>query len=198
MPGPRFPGQVPAECGHYYPDVLRLRDERKPDGTFVRIVDCTYCGQYELPLDARYLDKEIIRKLKRSGRDVAIRDDEVARVRQQGFTTMMSTSKQAQGMTLQSLIETACRQGADTIRMEYVTEGLEVTYARRGLSIYYVVTNREAIRTIVGELVSQAGLEHKARGKFKFVYDGREYEIRAEEYDSFGESAFRLTLKRAR
>lgn len=27
MPGPYFPGQLPSDCGHYYPDVLRVRDD---------------------------------------------------------------------------------------------------------------------------------------------------------------------------
>lgn len=81
MPGPYFPNQQPAECGHYYPDVLRIRDERKSDGTFIRIVDCTYCGQYELPLEVRDLTKELVRKLKKTGRDVTIRDKEVATIR---------------------------------------------------------------------------------------------------------------------
>jgi hypothetical protein len=36
VPGPYFSGQQPSPCGHYYPDVLRLRDEKRQDGAFVR------------------------------------------------------------------------------------------------------------------------------------------------------------------
>jgi len=196
MPGPYFPDQQPAECGHYYPDVLRLRDERKPNGTFVRIVDCTYCGQHELPLDTRHLAKELVRKLKKSGQEVAIKDDEVAKVRKKRFEEMLSTGQKATGLTLQSLIETAIQQGADAIELEYVTEGLEVTYVSGSLGIGEVIANRESIKTIINELVTQAKLEHKRRGTFKWIHAGREYEVRVEEYDSFGESAFRLILKR--
>jgi hypothetical protein len=39
MSGPYFKGQQPADCGHFFPDVLRLRDERSADGKFVRVVD---------------------------------------------------------------------------------------------------------------------------------------------------------------
>jgi len=93
MPGPYFPNQQPAECGHYYPDVLRLRDERKPDDTFVRIIDCTYCGQYELPLEVHHLTRELMHKLKKSGREVAIRDGAVANVRKKRFDEMLSVKK---------------------------------------------------------------------------------------------------------
>ncbi len=56
MPGPYFSGQQPSPCGHYYPDVLRLRDEKRQNGAFVRILDCSYCGRYEVPLDVQTLD----------------------------------------------------------------------------------------------------------------------------------------------
>jgi hypothetical protein len=60
------------------PNVLRLRDERKPDGTLVRIIDCSTCGRYELVLDERQLGKDLLSKLKKTGSDVAISDHEVA------------------------------------------------------------------------------------------------------------------------
>ena len=198
MPGPYFPNQQPAECGHYYPDVLTLRDERKSDGTFVRILDCTYCGLYELLLDPRHLPRELVRKLKRTGRDIAIPEDEVANVRKKRFEKMLSGDKKLTGQTLHSLIETAVRQGAETIELEYVTEGLEVTYMSGSFGISEVIDNRKSIKTIIDELVTQAKLEYKTRGTFKWIYDEREYEVRAEEYESFGESAFRLILKKSK
>ena len=198
MPGPYFPDQQPAECGHYYPDVLTLRDERKPDGTFVRILDCTYCGQYELLLEARHLSRELELKLKRTGRDIAIREDEIANVRKKRFEEILSGDKKVTGLTLPSIIETAIRQGAETIELEYVTEGLEVTYMSGSFGIGEVIDNRKSIKTIIDELVTQAELEHKTRGTFKWICDEREYEIRAEQYESFGESAFRLILKKSK
>jgi len=63
MAGPYFPGQQPSPCGHYYPDVLRIRDEKRPDGTFVRITDCFFCGRIESTLDVRELDRALARKL---------------------------------------------------------------------------------------------------------------------------------------
>jgi hypothetical protein len=48
---------------------------------------------------------------------------------------------------------------------------------------------------VIAELVKQAGLSHKSRGKMQVSLLGKDYEAVVEEYDSFGESAFNLTLK---
>jgi hypothetical protein len=87
--GPYFPDQQPSECGHYYPDVLRLRDERRADGSFVRLIDCSHCGRYELPLDLRELSAELRRTLQRTGRDIAIEDEEIATKRKKLFEEML-------------------------------------------------------------------------------------------------------------
>lgn len=93
MPGPYFAGQQPFSCGHYYPDVLRLRDERRPDGTLVRIVDCRYCGQSALPLDVKTLDRALVRKLAQHGGEVAIREEELPAVRQQELAKFSSAEE---------------------------------------------------------------------------------------------------------
>lgn len=82
MSGPYFKGQQPSSCGHYYPDVLRLRDEKRKDGTFVRIVDCSHCGRYEYPLDARGLDRALVRELNRKGVVVGTKEEELSIVRE--------------------------------------------------------------------------------------------------------------------
>lgn len=81
MPGPYFEGQIPATCGHYYPDVLRMRDEQRADGTLVRIIDCTECGRYEHELDPAALDPALVRQLNKQGIVVAITDDDLAAAR---------------------------------------------------------------------------------------------------------------------
>ena len=48
--GPYFDGQkTSASCGHYYPDVIRLKDECQ-NGEHFRVADCVFCGQYTVPL----------------------------------------------------------------------------------------------------------------------------------------------------
>jgi hypothetical protein len=90
MPGPYFAGQKPFSCGHYYPDVLRLRDEKRKDGTFVRIMDCSHCGRYELPLDPQNLDRSLVRKLNRQGIVVGTREGELSGVRQKELKRLSS------------------------------------------------------------------------------------------------------------
>ena len=58
-----------------------MRDERKHDGTFVRIMDCRYCGRYELPLDPRAIDRQLVRKLRRKGFDLGIKEEEISEFR---------------------------------------------------------------------------------------------------------------------
>ncbi len=90
MPGPYFPGQQPSSCGHYYPDVLRLRDEKRSDGTFVRIIDCTYCGRYERQLDPRTPPRELVRKLNKKGLDVGTGEEEISKIRKKELERLLS------------------------------------------------------------------------------------------------------------
>jgi hypothetical protein len=89
MPGPYFIGQQPSSCGHYYPDVLRLRDEKREDGTFVRITDCRYCGRDEFQLDPVVLDKELVRKLNKKGLDTGVREEEIPEVRKKALERLL-------------------------------------------------------------------------------------------------------------
>ena len=47
MAGPYFKGQVSADCGCYYPDVVRLGDDLKRGK---RILHCISHGKYEITL----------------------------------------------------------------------------------------------------------------------------------------------------
>jgi hypothetical protein len=93
--GPRAEGQprsqgveesaapwTPPSCGHTYPDVLRLRDEVRADGTFVRLTDCRYCGRAEIAFPASILAEELRRDLEATGALPGIREEEVEVVRQ--------------------------------------------------------------------------------------------------------------------
>jgi hypothetical protein len=73
---------TPPSCGHRYPDVLRLRDEVRADGTFVRITDCRHCGRAEIPFPARILAEELRFELEATGSLAGIAEDEIEAVRQ--------------------------------------------------------------------------------------------------------------------
>jgi hypothetical protein len=76
------PPWTPPSCGHTYPDVLRLRDEVRADGTCVRLTDCRYCGRAEIPFPVRILAEELRRDLEATGSLPGIGEEEIAVVRQ--------------------------------------------------------------------------------------------------------------------
>jgi hypothetical protein len=108
----------------------------------------------------------------------------------------MSASRKVPDWTLRSLIETAINCEADEIELEYVPEGFEVTYFRGDTGVGEVINDPESSEAILSELIERAKLKNKSRGTFKWNYAGTEHEIRVKEYESFGESAFRLYLKK--
>jgi hypothetical protein len=48
---------------------------------------------------------------------------------------------------------------------------------------------------VIEEIVKRAGLSQKSKGKMQIGLLGKDYEAVVVEYDSFGESAFTITLK---
>ncbi len=73
---------TPPSCGHRYPDVLRLRDEVRADGTFVRMTDCRHCGRAEMPFPASLLAEEVRLELEATGSLAGIAEKEIEAVRQ--------------------------------------------------------------------------------------------------------------------
>src|ERR687885_1897092 len=73
---------TPPSCGHRYPDVLRLRDEVRADGTFVRITDCRHCGRAEILFPASILAEELRRELEATGSLPGVAEEEIEVVRQ--------------------------------------------------------------------------------------------------------------------
>jgi hypothetical protein len=73
---------TPPSCGHGYPEVLRLRDEVRVDGTFVRMTDCRHCGRAEIPFPASILAEELRLELEATGSLAGIAEEEIEAVRQ--------------------------------------------------------------------------------------------------------------------
>lgn len=93
------------------------------------------------------------------------------------------------------VLEEAVRVGANSLGMEY--EG-------RDLIVYYNFGNsgrgaaripKELQQNVIEEIVQRAGLSRKSKGKIQVQLFDRDYEAVVQEYDSFGESAFTITLK---
>jgi hypothetical protein len=93
------------------------------------------------------------------------------------------------------VLEEAVRAGVNSIGLEYKGRELMVFHQARPLGLGAGRIPQEVQQDVIEELVQRAGLSRKSRGKMQVRLLGKEYEAVVDEYDSFGESAYNLTLK---
>lgn len=98
---------------------------------------------------------------------------------------------------LRQILEEAAGAGADTIDLEYAAEGLEVTFMFGDAGVGDVLVNRELERGVIRLIVERAHLQNSSRGSIRMTLLGEPYAIIVDEYESFGESAFRLRLQKS-
>ena len=114
----------------------------------------------------------------------------------------MDTSYVEQGdrakHVLQSLLEDATEGGADSIDLQYVDEGLEVTFMVGNSGIGSVVDDRILAGELIRLIVERAKLQNRSRGMINWTYRDKSHNITVVEYENFGESAFRLMLQEPR
>lgn len=95
---------------------------------------------------------------------------------------------------LDRLLHEAVDAGADTVELERVPEGLEICFLVSGSGLGKVLKDRTLEHELIELIVHQAGLENRVKGKMNWNISGKTCSITVEEYDSFGESCFRLKL----
>jgi hypothetical protein len=93
------------------------------------------------------------------------------------------------------VLEEAARAGVNSIGLEYKGRELMVFHQAGPLGLGASRIRQELQQDVIAELVKRAGLSRKSRGKMQVRLLGKDYEAVVEEYDSFGESAFNLTVK---
>jgi hypothetical protein len=93
------------------------------------------------------------------------------------------------------VLEKALRAGAHSVGLEYKGRDLMVFHQAGPLGLGAGPIPEELQRDVIAALVKRAGLSRKSKGKMQVSLLGKEYEVVVEEYDSFGESAYHLTLK---
>lgn len=93
------------------------------------------------------------------------------------------------------VLEEAVEAGSNSHGLEYEGRDLIVYHNYGNTGLGAVRIPKESQQDVIGELVKRAGLSRKSKGKFQIGLLGKEYEVVVEEYDSFGESAFTITLK---
>lgn len=94
------------------------------------------------------------------------------------------------------IIDQAVHEGADSVTIEYDDDGLEVCNWIGATGIADVFVDRDFEKNLIGYIIEAANLENKPKGNIVVKLHGAEYTINIEEYDHFGESAFKLTFKK--
>jgi hypothetical protein len=93
------------------------------------------------------------------------------------------------------IIDLAVHEGADSITIEY-DDGLEVCNWIGNAGIADVFVDRDFEKELIGYIFEAAKLENKQKGSIVVELHRIEYTINVEEYNHFGESAFKLTFKK--
>jgi hypothetical protein len=97
---------------------------------------------------------------------------------------------------LQAYLEEAVEAGANAIVLEYVPEGLEVCFMLGDTGAGRILDDSELAGDLMQLIGDRAGLDNKTKGTMTWLVYGQPVGITVEEYDSFGECAFRLKLKK--
>ena len=93
---------------------------------------------------------------------------------------------------VEQLASEAIRLGADALEVEY-KDGYEEVVAMRGSAGHEIARLSSASREAA---LLRDELHARARRKRRLIVGGGEYELRVRVYDSFGEEAFRVDLRR--
>src|SRR5262245_1662656 len=101
-------------------------------------------------------------------------------------------------LELVRVLEEAVRASVNSIGLEYKGRELIVFHQAGPLGLGAGRIADDLKQVVIEELVKRAGLSRKSRGKMQVSLLGKDYEAIVEKYDSFGESAFNLTLKERR
>ncbi len=93
------------------------------------------------------------------------------------------------------VLEQAVQAGVTSIGFEYKGRELMVFHQAGPLGLGAGRIAEDLKQAVIEALVERAGLARKSKGKMQVTLLGKEFEIAVEEYDSFGESAFNLTIR---
>ncbi len=99
---------------------------------------------------------------------------------------------------LTRILEETVTAGADCLELERENQESVVYQYHGSTGIGAVAIPEKLQAAVIKEIVNRASLHRKPEGKFLLTLLGKEYEVFAKEYDSFGEAAFTLRLSRTR
>jgi hypothetical protein len=110
----------------------------------------------------------------------------------------MSDTTENSGKGFQELLrvlEEAVRAGVSSLGLEYKGRELIVFHQAGALGLGATRISADLQQAVIEELTERAGLARRSRGKMVISLQGKNFEVIVEEQDSFGESAYHLTLK---
>lgn len=93
------------------------------------------------------------------------------------------------------VLEQAVQAGVTSLGLEYKGRELFVFHQVGPVGLGAARIAEELHQAVIEELVERAGLARKPKGKMQVTLLGREFEVVVEEFDSFGESAYNLTIR---
>jgi hypothetical protein len=96
------------------------------------------------------------------------------------------------------ILDDAVRVNADGIEIEWEGADLIVYYQFGNTGVGSACIPEDLQQSVIEELVQRAGLQRKSKGKMRVNLLGTDYEALVREYESFGESAFHLKLRKAK
>jgi len=100
---------------------------------------------------------------------------------------------------MQEIVDEAVDAGVDAVTIEFAKEGgLEVLFVFGNTSFGGILVDRTLESEVMGLIHERAGLEEKPAGVMHWEPHGQNLEIRVEEYESFGETAYTLTFPKGR
>ena len=111
---------------------------------------------------------------------------------------MIDVPKDSQALAsakIQEILARAINAGADAVTIEFAKEGgLEVFFVFGNTGVGDNLVERSLEAEVMTLIYEQAGLEEKSCGVLQWECHGQNLEINVEEYDSFGETAYKLTF----
>ena len=84
----------------------------------------------------------------------------------------------------------------ESVGLEWKGEDLLVFHESGGMGYGATRITKQVQLDVIAEIVKRAQLGRKHKGNMRLRLLGQEYSVAVEEYDSFGESAFTLKLKK--
>ena len=96
---------------------------------------------------------------------------------------------------MQEILDRAIDTGADAVTIEFAKEGgLEVIFVFGNTGVGDILVEPSLESEVMTLIYDQAGLEEKSRGLLHWECHGKNLDILVEEYENFGENAYKLTF----